>query len=318
MILILFLCLFGTAFALTIDTKRDPAGRIPTSFPTRPTSLCRPGTSCNFSNTTKTCNYQSYTALGDSYSAGLNYLDGLLPACDGSGVPCNGGDVCLRNNDAFPMLMQQAHNFSSFQFIACSGANTTDCDINQVQSADFGRPDLVTITIGSNNNQAFLGLIVNCVYQREDTYCQSAIQNAQNTIATIDSELSTHFTSILSTNPTVRRRVIVVGYPRLWSTTNSTTCQHPVLANVPPADRQTMNDLADGVNAALKKAASSYGPLVTYADADSLFEGNRLCDDTETPYFQYDFATALFGVFHPTDAGQQVLFKVVEAAAGCS
>jgi hypothetical protein len=216
------------------------------------------------------------------------------------------------------MLMQQAHNFPSFQFLACSSANTTDCDVNQVKSPDFGRPDLVTITIGGDNNQAFLGLIISCVYQRDDAMCQYAIQNAQNTISTIDTEFNALFTDILTTSPSLRRRLVVLGYPKFWSTTNGTTCQHPVLSNVPPSDRQAMNDLADSVNTVLKKAAGRFGPLATYADADPLFEGSRFCDNTPTPYFQYDFTTEIFGVFHPTEVGQQMLFQAVDKAAGCA
>lgn len=216
------------------------------------------------------------------------------------------------------MLLQAAHNFSSFQFNACSGANTTDCDDTQVKDPSYGSPDLVTITIGGDNNQAFLGLIVNCVYQRDDTYCQYAIQNAQATVAGLDSYLKTLFRDIVSTNFVFNRRVAVVGYPRLWSSTNSTTCQHPVLSNVPLADRQSMNDLADGVNAVLKKAANDMGFGFTYVNIDPAFEGKRLCDNVADPLLQYDFATSLYGVFHPTEQGQQVMFKVVESAIGCA
>ena len=81
------------------------------------------------------------------------------------------------------------------------------------------------------------------------------------------------------------------------------------------SDRQAMNDLASGMNAALKTAAGQFG--FAFVDTDGLFEGNRLCDNTETPYFQYDFATSLYGVFHPTEVGQQQLYKALENGAGC-
>lgn len=257
--------------------------------------------------------------MGDSYSAGLNYGNGqLLPACDGTNKPCNGGDVCLRNADAFPVLLQNAHNFPSFQFNACSGANTTDCDLNQVKDSSYGQPDLVTITIGGDNNQAFLGLIVNCVYQRDDTYCQYAIQNAQYTVSTLDSYIKTLFRDILYTRFVWNRKVAVVGYPKLWSSANTTDCQHPVLSNVPYADRVAMNQLADAVNGVLKKAVQDVGFGFTFVDADASYEGHRLCDADPTPYFQYDFATAIYGVFHPTEVGQQLLAKAVEKAIGCA
>ena len=268
------------------------------------------------------CRYRSYTALGDSYSAGLNYANNLLlPSCAaGSSAPCNGGDVCLRNADAFPYLLQSVHNFPSFNFLACSGANTTDCDANQVHSPAFGYPDLVTITIGGDNNQAFLGLIVNCVYQRDAAgqYCQYAIANAQQTVAGLDAYLRTLFRDIMSTNPVPRRRVAVVGYPKLWSSTNANSCQAPVLANVPIADRQAMNDLADGVNGVLRRVAAEMGWGFVFVDTDGAFEGKRLCDAVNVPLFQYDFATALYGVFHPTEEGQKVLATSVDRAIGCA
>lgn len=216
------------------------------------------------------------------------------------------------------MLMQKAHNFSDFQFIACSAANTTDCDLNQVKSDEYGRPDLISVTIGGDNNQAFLGLIVNCVYQRDDVYCQYALQNAAYTVQTIDGDLSTLFNNIATLPPpgVPTPKVAVLSYPRLWSTTNQTSCQSETLTNVPMTDRNAMNDLADGVNAVLKNAANKFG--FTYVDTDALFEGQRLCDNTAAPYFQYDFPTAIYGVFHPTEVGQQQLFKAFEKSVGCA
>jgi hypothetical protein len=218
------------------------------------------------------------------------------------------------------MLLQEAHNFSSFNFIACSGANTSDCDASQVHSSSYGSPDLVTITIGGDNNQAFLGLIVNCVYQRDETYCQYAIQNAWLTVSQLPSDLKTLFTDIKATNSAglYDRRVAVVGYPKLWSTTNGTECQQPVLAQVPMAERQAMNDLADAVNGVLKQATAAMGAGWSFVDADDSFQGKRLCDAVAEPLFQYDFATALYGVFHPTAAGQKLLYQAVEKSIGCA
>jgi GDSL-like Lipase/Acylhydrolase family len=214
------------------------------------------------------------------------------------------------------MLMQNAYNFPNFQFIACSGANTTDCDLSQVKSDEYGYPDLISVTIGGDNNQAFLGLIVNCVYQRDDAYCQYAIENAVYTVQTMNGYLTTLFHDIATLNRSPRQRVVILSYPRLWSSTNQTACQSPTLTNVPMSDRQAMNNLAVGMNAALESAAEEFG--FTFVDTDGLFEGNRLCDNTQAPYFQYDFDTSIYGVFHPTERGQQQLYKALETGAGYS
>ncbi|KPI37276.1 Lipase 1 [Cyphellophora attinorum] len=308
---------------------RPPAGGVPTSRPTPPHSSTSSSitsstvyvSSTSSSVSTSTASSTSSTSSSPPYPTHGSCHYKLLPFCTANSTePCNGGEVCLRNADAFPMLLQEAHNFSSFNFIACSGANTSDCDASQVHSSGYGSPDLVTITIGGDNNQAFLGLIVNCVYQRDETYCQYAIQNAWLTVSQLPSDLKTLFTDIKTTNAAglYDRRVAVVGYPKLWSTTNSTACQQPVLAQVPMAERQAMNNLADAVNGVLKQATEAMGFGWSFVDADSNFHGKRLCDNVAEPLFQYDFATALYGVFHPTAAGQELLYKAVEKSIGCA
>ena len=75
-----------------------------------------------------------------------------------------------------------------------------------------------------------------------------------------------------------------------------------------------MNNRVVDMNDALLKASQQFG--FTFVDADAYFEGNRLCDDVETPYFQYE-ESSLTSVFHPTDVGQQQLFRALEVGAGC-
>ena len=76
-----------------------------------------------------------------------------------------------------------------------------------------------------------------------------------------------------------------------------------------------MNDLVVGMNTALNTTARRFGFM--FVDTDSLFEGYRLCDNVETPYFQYDLLS-IPGVFHPTDIGHQQLFRALQSGAGCS
>ncbi|MDT4920652.1 MAG: hypothetical protein QOI15_1554, partial [Pseudonocardiales bacterium] len=65
----------------------------------------------------------NYVALGDSYASGV-----------GSGSYTSASGSCLRSTLAAAQLWANAHAPSSFKFVACSGAKTTDVNANQLSA----------------------------------------------------------------------------------------------------------------------------------------------------------------------------------------
>ena len=97
--------------------------------------------------------------------------------------------------------MQNMYHFPGFQFLACSGDNTTTCDVHQVKSVQFGSPDLVSITIGGDNNKAFGDLVRYCVYERLDLKkCTAAFENAENATRQLKPYLDSLFNDIKNMN----------------------------------------------------------------------------------------------------------------------
>src|SRR5690349_4230487 len=89
-----------------------------------------------------------YVALGDSYSSGT-----------GAGSYGSSGS-CKRSANAYAQLWANANAPSSFVFVACSGAVTTDVINNQV-GALTADTSLVTISIGGND-AGFADVMTDC------------------------------------------------------------------------------------------------------------------------------------------------------------
>src|SRR6266498_3204448 len=107
---------------------------------------------------------ENYVALGDSYASGT-----------GAGSYGNCGS-CLRSANAYAQLWANANAPSSFVFVACSGAVTTDVLNNQVGSITSDT-SLVTISIGGND-AGFADVMTDCNLG-SDSSCVSRNQEAQ-------------------------------------------------------------------------------------------------------------------------------------------
>ena len=190
-----------------------------------------PDASCHTPATT----FTSYTALGDSYAAGLGSIPtGTLPLCNSTSTTgCTTDPACLQNSGAYGYQLAQQSNFANFSFLACAGANTTTCDADQVLTPAFGSPDLVSIHIGANNGGAFVNVVADCVYtQNILDNCDSALSNATASVAGIDSYLNSLFSDIATTNlSSDPRSVVVMGYPTIYNiSTPASSCQSPYIA----------------------------------------------------------------------------------------
>ena len=91
----------------------------------------------------------NYVALGDSYSSGVGTNSYTLSSS------------CKRSTYSYPYLLAQQRPNTSLNFVACSGATTTDVMNNQI-SAVNSTTNIVTVTIGGND-LGFASIISKCI-----------------------------------------------------------------------------------------------------------------------------------------------------------
>ena len=296
--------------------------------------------------------FTSYTALGDSYAAGLGSGDPIPCSADTTCDP-----ACLRSTGSFAYLLDQKYNPATFQYNACSGANTSVCNSIEVSrpSDDFGSPDLTTLVIGGDNGNAFRTLVLNCVYLRNISVLRSSscAESLAFAIETYTTQLPVDVTTLLravqtmNLPPNANRTVLVFGYAQLYNTnTPSHVCETDVgwPSPGPGGIRQQLNHAVLLVNSLIKASANAL--RVTYVDVDDLFEGHRFCEGTGQPpwfnnkplqgglanivadvekglgcgthCFNADLSDLAEESFHPTDDGQMAYLSAAEAALGLS
>ncbi|WP_433171592.1 SGNH/GDSL hydrolase family protein [Actinoallomurus sp. CA-150999] len=195
----------------------------------------------------------NYVALGDSYSSGTGTGSYDLDS------------TCQRSSRAYPAKWAAAHSTSSFKFVACSGAKTTDVLNNQLSSLGSST-SLVSISIGGND-AGFSGVMQTCVLG-SDSSCTSAVNTAKNYADTqLPGRLSTLFSAIKSKAPNAH--VVVLDYPHLYIT-NDAGC-----IGMSHTKHAALNAGADEIDTVIGKGAANAG--FSFADVRSTFAGHELC-----------------------------------------
>ena len=222
-----------------------------------------------------------YVALGDSYSSGV-----------GSGSYTSESGDCLRSTLAYAQLWTNAHHPSSFAFVACSGATTTDVIDNQV-SALSSATTLASITIGGNDVN-FAGVMEDCVIYGTST-CVSDINAAENTARTqLPGWLDNAYNAIRAHAPNAR--VVVLSYPRFYDT-GVWYC-----IGLSSTSRKKINEGADVLDGVIQSAAARHG--FAFADVRSRFAaGHEICDGSSSWLHSVDW-TNITQSYHPTASGQ--------------
>ena len=196
----------------------------------------------------------NYVALGDSYSSGVGTNSYTLSSS------------CLRSTYAYPYLLSQQRPNTSLTFVACSGATTTDVMNNQIASVTAAT-NIVTISIGGND-LGFASIIANCTLLDCNSQLTSTKASAD---ASLTPKLDTVYTAIQSRAPGAR--VVVLGYPRLFSTSSclGTT-------GVSASERSNANLLADEIDRITAREAARYG--FTYKSAIASWTGHAVCSSS--------------------------------------
>ncbi|MGH3856474.1 MAG: SGNH/GDSL hydrolase family protein [Pseudonocardiaceae bacterium] len=225
---------------------------------------------------------EDYAALGDSYSSGF-----------GTGVYDPASGACDRSPLSYPSLWVAEHHPASFEFAACSGAETADVLATQISALRPGT-NLVTITIGGNDT-GFSTVLQICTAASSDRTCDAAVDAAETFARfVLPARLARTYGAIRRAAP--RAHVIVLGYPRLFDLAPS--CFDPFVPN--QARRAKINhggDVLDGVISDIASRQSGF----SFADVRGRFAGHGVC--SAEPWINGPIVPTTVGPYHPTQTG---------------
>jgi lysophospholipase L1-like esterase len=256
-----------------------------------------------------------YVALGDSYSAGegaYRISADLAP-----------GNRCRRTSQAYFHAIAGTFPFhKGATFWACTGATTGDVlrggndgeppQIDQVN----GDTSLVTLSIGGND-VGFARVLTGCVVKVPwGKGCREQATEIATRFQTLRTSLRTVLDRIVAKAPSAR--VIVLGYPRIFSETAGQGFD-----NISVDDQRWLNqrakELGDVIRqvaqAADQRIAAAHGPgSVEFVDLLHAFAGHEI--GTADPYVNglnvnLSALTAEARSFHPNAAGYRRLAQLV-------
>lgn len=233
----------------------------------------------------------NYVALGDSYSSGV-----------GAGSYISGSGDCKRSTKAYPYLWAASHSPSSFTFVACSGAVTSDVLNNQI-SAVNSSTGLVSISIGGND-AGFADVMTTCALSSEAT-CLARVDEARRFASEqLPGRLDQVYSAIRGKAPSAR--VVVLGYPRFYKLNGS------CIVGLSETERAAINGAADHLNTITRGRASAAG--FAFGDVSGPFTGHEICSGDA---WLNSVTWPVDESYHPKAAGQSGGYlPVMTAAAG--
>ncbi len=241
---------------------------------------------------------QSYTALGDSYAAGVGTNDYYASS-----------GTCQRSPLAYAPIIANSKGFS-LNFAACSGATTSQVVGSQLAGLTASTT-FVTVSAGGDN-VGFANILQTCAEEGWIDFwgydpCQAAIDSGEASIANgLAQSLQVLYSAIAAKAPAAR--VDVVGYPMLFDP-SGTVCPFRGTLFITQNEALQMNQGANQLDSVIQSEAAAYG--FHFVDPRAAFASHAVC--TGNPWINgVTFPTS--NSFHPDAAGYQALVNLVESA----
>jgi lysophospholipase L1-like esterase len=239
-----------------------------------------------------------YVALGDSYSAG----SGVLPP------DLNAPVECLRSSRNFAHVIASKVG-AQLTDVTCGGADTTHFFAAQYQDAPpqldalSKSTQLVTMTIGGNDNGVFVGTIVSCVSAGlaalgRGTPCKDKYgASFEDTIRT-----KTYPSLVAALKAAHQRapraRIAITGYPWIVPSTQGCFDKLPVA----PGDIPYVRHIQWTLNDAVRRAAVATG--TAYIDLSTVSDGHDVCKPIGTRWVEPVLQGTNAVVVHPNALGE--------------
>ena len=238
-----------------------------------------------------------YVALGDSYSA----ASGVLP-------PDPASPLCLRSTSNYPHVIA-ARTGAQLTDVTCGAAETKDLFAGQYpgvapQLDALGRrTQLVTMTIGGNDNNTFIGAIVECGVAGLSTLGQgSPCRDRYGDSFATDIRKKTFPALKRSLRAVMTRaphaRVAILGYPWILPKTGGCFDKMPVATG----DVPYLRGVEATLNRAVRRAAAATGArYVSFAKAS---EGHDACQPIGVRWVEPVLQGTNPVVVHPNALGE--------------
>ena len=239
-----------------------------------------------------------YVALGDSYSA----ASGVLP-------PDPSSPLCARSTSNYPHVIAQRLG-ARLTDVTCGAAETKDLFGSQYPGvapqldAVGARTRLVTMTIGGNDNNTFIGAIVACAAAGLSTLGQgSPCRDQHGASFARDIRQKTYPALKRSLRAVMKRaphaRVAILGYPWILPRTGGCFDKVPVASGDVPYLRGIQVTLNDAV----RRAAAATG--ATYVGFGRVSEGHDACQATGVRWIEPVLQGTNPVVVHPNALGER-------------
>lgn len=244
--------------------------------------------------------YDSYVALGDSFTSG-------------PGIPPQVSDECGRSSSNYPTLVAEVLNVSRFVDVSCGGAVSTDLSQSQSTFRGVGvlpqydalTPDIDLVTVGIGGNDiGLVQLAVGCVNLRPPPNGQScAVTNTAGGSDRVDAAIDAFGPRYGTIAEEIRDRspnakIVFVGYPtairdggcfpdqRMW-----------------PDDATYLQDKLDRLNDAMRRQAQDAG--AEYVDLATSTVGHDSCAEPAERWMEGLSPVAEAIPLHPNAAGHR-------------
>ncbi|MDX3088760.1 MULTISPECIES: SGNH/GDSL hydrolase family protein [unclassified Streptomyces] len=253
-----------------------------------------------------------YVALGDSYSAG----SGVLPADLSAPL------LCLRSELNYPGVVAERTG-AALTDVTCGAAQTKHFTQAQYPGVaaqlDAVKSDtrLITLTIGGNDNNTFIGAMLACGTAGIATV---GLGHPCKTLygSTFDDQIDAHtYPDVKAALQKIRAkapnaRVAVLGYPWIMPATADSSCF--VKMPIASGDVPYLRALQGHLNAVIGRAARETG--ATFVDFSKTSEGHDACAPSGTRWIE----PLLFGTnvvpVHPNARGERAMAEQTVSALG--
>lgn len=258
-----------------------------------------------------------YAAFGDSFTSGEGETDDTfyIPSTNTSENRCH---VSTRS---YPYLLGEAWELVTTNF-ACSGSRTDEVrEANRKYATRTDRSDPTVISLGVGGNDVdFMGKLKTCIGVGT---CEWAKQKQRKATAyEIQSLLPLITNLIVELKATyANKHLFVVGYPNIINDHPSAKCSPVVSLLLDAEERRYMKESISYINSVLREAADY--SRVTFVDIEDAYEGERLCDSTESAMNSVRYGSDIAPIaglgtmkvigsesFHPTPRGHQLAANV--------
>jgi hypothetical protein len=243
-----------------------------------------------------------YVALGDSYSAAA----GVLP-------PDPTSPLCARSTSNYPHVIA-AKTGAQLTDVTCGAAETKDFSTSQYPGvapqldAVHRHTQLVTMTIGGNDNNTFIGAIAECGAAGLSTLGQgSPCKDTYGASFATDIKQKTFPALKRSLRAVMRKaphaRVAILGYPWILPPTEGCFDKMPVAKGDVPYLRHVEATL----NNAVRRAAAATG--ATYVSFAKVSEGHDACQAAGVRWIEPVLQGTNPVVVHPNALGERRMAK---------